>query len=688
MWFYAALFGLLLGHRLDTPFFTAPTDAMLYSLPALFTLLATAPEQWPSTSSDIRFPLGLAITWSLFVFLLSSMAIAISRKHDGYLGNTRQFAATLCTTIGTPRLFFSVILGCLLAAFPPETGRGALCIAAVWGITVPFSILDSGWYLVRRLRTNGLNRDSAEIVMLESFQQPGLLTLRAPRAASVTPGTVVAYRDSVGDKGFALCMGLAGRDTGNLVRAVDIGMVDSTNNTWQFGLLGRMEALRVADDDLPADKIASTEKIRQHCVGFIAPESDINSIAVNITTDRPLAAGSVISITMAEDEVFYQLTNGILKEEMVQNRNAFGYVTAWARCVGRWSISEQRFLPVNWVPTPNSPAILVESRTEPFQKTCIGSLPETGFRIHLSQASHLVTHNTAILGILGVGKSMLAMELIERVLAEQCKVVVLDVTGQYVSELSDIFDSAYNEAVAASLREIGPPGKETISMNVEEGGSRQEFANACKQKLHSFMTTDSAGLLILNPATFQVWKQDSRVFSNSAAMAQLTACEITGLFSEAALEVVQDLGLSDSARLCMVYEEAHALIPEFNATVGDGEKAASNRTARAILQGRKYGLGCIVITQRTANVTKTILNQCNTIFAMRSFDDTGRDFLANFIGRDYSASLTTLREREAIFFGRASSCENPVRISLNNRTEFIAGFRGDGNPSSDHSETT
>jgi DNA helicase HerA-like ATPase len=53
---------------------------------------------------------------------------------------------------------------------------------------------------------------------------------------------------------------------------------------------------------------------------------------------------------------------------------------------------------------------------------------------------------------------------------------------------------------------------------------------------------------------------------------------------------------------------------------------ATAATARAILQGRKYGLGCLLVTQRTANVTKTILNQCNTTFAMRMFDDTGKDF--------------------------------------------------------------
>jgi len=128
-------------------------------------------------------------------------------------------------------------------------------------------------------------------------------------------------------------------------------------------------------------------------------------------------------------------------------------------------------------------------------------------------------------------------------------------------------------------------------------------------------------------------------------MASLTSCELAHIVSDASLKVVQRMGRVDRARLLLVYEEAHSLVPEWNATVGDGDRAASNGTARAILQGRKYGLGCFLITQRTASVTKTILNQCNSVFAMRSFDDTGREFLSNYIGREYRHCCELAREK-------------------------------------------
>jgi len=133
--------------------------------------------------------------------------------------------------------------------------------------------------------------------------------------------------------------------------------------------------------------------------------------------------------------------------------------------------------------------------------------------------------------------------------------------------------------------------------------------------------------------------------------------------------------MTDQARCCLVFEEAHSLVPEWNSAVNDGDKAATNGTAKAILQGRKYGLGCLLITQRTANVTKSILNQCNTIFALRTFDSTGVEFLKNFVGDDYAGILNNLEDRYAVIFGKASSCKTPVIVRLNERVEFIENFR-------------
>jgi hypothetical protein len=212
-------------------------------------------------------------------------------------------------------------------------------------------------------------------------------------------------------------------------------------------------------------------------------------------------------------------------------------------------------------------------------------------------------------------------------------------------------------------------------MNLEEGGSKKAFSAEILQLIKDFIGEDTYKLLILNPAQFEVWRQDSKMYDKKAAMLSLTPTEITQIISEAALSVTQELGMTDKARVCLVYEEAHSLIPEWNSVAAEGDKAATNGTSRAILQGRKYGLGCLLITQRTANVTKTILNQCNTIFAMRTFDETGKEFLSNYLGKEYASKLPSLKPRHAVFYGRASSCENPVMIRLNDQSDFRRVFR-------------
>lgn len=278
---------------------------------------------------------------------------------------------------------------------------------------------------------------------------------------------------------------------------------------------------------------------------------------------------------------------------------------------------------------------------------------------------------------------MLAIELIERLIANNIKVICLDLTNQYAQELSNFYDSAYEETCLAKIQAASEQDREAFDNNPERGGSLPHLSQAIYADLTEFLDPENPRKLkVYNPSSFIATKQksepksyqDASGWNRAAVLLSVTPVEITQIISEASLEILSDQ-MSTTARACLVYEEAHSLVPEWNSVVNEGDKNATSGTARAILQGRKYGLGCMLITQRTANVTKTILNQCNSIFAMRTFDETGKDFLANYVGRDYASALSSIPERHAVFFGKASSCENPVLIRLNNQDEFRQVFR-------------
>jgi hypothetical protein len=42
--------------------------------------------------------------------------------------------------------------------------------------------------------------------------------------------------------------------------------------------------------------------------------------------------------------------------------------------------------------------------------------------------------------------------------------------------------------------------------------------------------------------------------------------------------------------------------------------------------------------------------------------------------------LSALSERHAVLFGKASSCENPILIRLNDRDKFLQAFRAETPP--------
>ena len=282
---------------------------------------------------------------------------------------------------------------------------------------------------------------------------------------------------------------------------------------------------------------------------------------------------------------------------------------------------------------------------------------------------------------------MLAIELVERMITAGIKVICLDLTNQYADELAKFYDVDHEKECLARIELAGNKDRDAWAENPEQGGSIIALREAILLDLTDFLREDNQYCLkIYNPAQVVGSKQLKEPgqykvgleWRRVAALWSVTPVEVTRLISETTLELLQDK-MSVKARACLVYEEAHSLVPEFTSVSSPSDREACNGTARAILQGRKFGLGCLVVAQRTANVTKTILNQCNTVFAMRTFDETGKEFLANYIGKDYANSLSSILERHAVLFGKASSCENPILIRLNDRDKFLQAFR-EANP--------
>lgn len=105
-----------------------------------------------------------------------------------------------------------------------------------------------------------------------------------------------------------------------------------------------------------------------------------------------------------------------------------------------------------------------------------------------------------------------------------------------------------------------------------------------------------------------------------------------------------------SRPLLFVLEEAHAYLNAGN------EGAASIASRRIVKEGRKYGLGAMVVSQRPAEIDPTILSQCGTLFAMRLANASDRSHVVSTVSDNLEGlfnMLPSLRTGEAIIVGEA-----------------------------------
>jgi hypothetical protein len=111
--------------------------------------------------------------------------------------------------------------------------------------------------------------------------------------------------------------------------------------------------------------------------------------------------------------------------------------------------------------------------------------------------------------------------------------------------------------------------------------------------------------------------------------------------------------LSEGGRerpLLIVMEEAHSYLRD------DYDNAASIATQRIVKEGRKYGIGAMIVSQRPSEINSTILSQCGTFFAMRLSNGTDRSHVTGVLSDNLEGltnMLPVLRTGEAIILGEA-----------------------------------
>ncbi len=292
----------------------------------------------------------------------------------------------------------------------------------------------------------------------------------------------------------------------------------------------------------------------------------------------------------------------------------------------------------------------------------LGLLGETNVRVKLD-ANSLVQKHVCILAKTGSGKSYTAGVIIEELLDKKVPLLIIDPHGEYSSMRYPNPDAAENEfgvepkGYGDVIKVYAPPSSpfadvadevlvlDGLNLSAEELVELTGLKNPTAQALLYQAVKNLRGeAYTINDIIDEV--ESIKHNSKWALLGALTKVAESGLFGSRPTDVskllergkasiidlrgvepaYQDLIVS---RICsklfemrkrnevepgmIVIEEAHNFIPERGF-----DRAVSTNILRTIAsEGRKFGLGLMVISQRPARVDKNVISQCNTQIILR-----------------------------------------------------------------------
>lgn len=111
--------------------------------------------------------------------------------------------------------------------------------------------------------------------------------------------------------------------------------------------------------------------------------------------------------------------------------------------------------------------------------------------------------------------------------------------------------------------------------------------------------------------------------------------------------------------LLLVLEEAHSYVGK------ETDNYASKSISQIAKEGRKYGIGLMLVSQRPSEIDSTILSQCGTTFAMRLGNSEDQNHITSSLSDNLTGvldMLPVLRTGEAIITGQAVRIPTRTKI--------------------------
>ncbi|MBL7128005.1 MAG: ATP-binding protein [Ignavibacteria bacterium] len=649
--FQNALLLIVLGSAVLEYKFTKPADSAVNSLIGIITLL-TVYDISPIIAWNIVF------YYCLLVFIFSTVCISVSSSKNikGWKKNIADFTFKPSVIFGKSRVLFSILFLFGIFSFYEIQSTRTISYIIFWGLFISLWPLGIPGLLSKLTRKKTVELSVGKIIrtdwpnIVRAEVQPNVVWKYSnPKVYQQVDGrqSIVIPLYSQVQEEYLLGTGICIKETGSILDNLEVGYLYNHPSEEDFN-----------DKDI-AKLLGGTET--SALVGFTVEDSSISQIKFETWDFEVCKEGMLVWCKVGDIKIFYQITEGITREESFKS-DRHGYQIAIATQLG--ILNEERgFIKYGWLPPMNSPVFkepisfgekvkLVRDKEFSF-----GTIPETKLKIGGSLADNLEFH-TAILGITGSGKTELAFDLIRYVIDQNVKVICIDLTAQYKNRLNEL--KPINLSLTNELSE--ELGKKLFDVDTGQygAGSEKKILNEFSKKLREDIAKGIKNFLLSKDKKNSIGIVTLEEISNTKATLYLTELFLTCLLHFA----------RDNSKKCpkvlIVVEEAHTVMPE-PSTMGLGDydsKGLVSKITQIALQGRKYGVGLLVIAQRTATVSKSVLTQCNTVISFTCFDDTSLKFLSNIYSDSHIKLIPNLPPLQAVVFGKSIRSERPIIVQI------------------------
>lgn len=646
LWLASAVGWWTLG-LLSAPWYRPPRDALgtaVAALAALFTLdMSTA----VAPSFELNLARGASIGYAILVGVAALTAALIEQNQQSPL---RRFSYLVAERLSSGPFIFGTAALISIFGFYSEP-RHLLILTTLWllfALIRPIEFILILWSEWRAEQAVGNLRSAGRIVRVDD---PNIVRVEVTSASAWESGLHVAALAG-GTHNYVIPLFSHIQD--ELI--IGTGLIVAETSPVRFPHITGL--VFTVDDEAERTRLISDLCGRTEdadLVGFVVEGSEIANIRFEVSKRTGIQEGSVVFCSIGGNSVFYQVINAQTTEESFQ-QNPRGTHIVTAAQLGVWA-PDNGFRKFAWLPRMNVPVFnLAEKAQHQVDirpgEFIIGNVPDTAMQIKAS-IPEMIAYHTAILGVTGTGKTELVLDLIREAHAQGTKIFCVDLTGEYRKRLADL--------VPASIG-LGKDRANELEQKLFDVETGEWKASTEKKVLRDFKDSIRAG------ARKQITKflGDAGSAVGLFELAEVTNTRATLIATELFLSEIMLWARANrkSRRILIVLEEAHTIIPE---TAGSGfdydTQHVVNKIGQIALQGRKYGVGLFIVSQRTALVSKTILSQCNTFLTHALVDQTSLQFLLNIYDAAHVRSIPNLRFLNFLAFGRGVLSERPLLLS-------------------------